>query len=294
MTDTFQQYNESDPLQKVIIGRSKGYRKVEEYVERVNKAQQSGLPAPEQLETEFREFKQTLVGCGIEVLIPKYVGKFVYDQLTPRDLGVTIGNKFLLCNMAKSSRRYEAAGIFKYILAMDGPEPNILIPPRPEMLIEGGDIIVDKGYIFAGLTQRTNKAGINFLLNTFEPRFDVIPLPCNSLQQEGSVLHLDCVFNPVGTNHALIYPPGLKHIPKAITANYELIEVDRKAQQALATNVLSINPNVVLSRDHPHCYKVNEAMEKAGIDVITMPFDAAPGTGGSFRCCSLPLVRASG
>lgn len=291
MTQTFEQYNETDPLKKVIIGRHKGYRKVDAYVERVNKKQETGLPSQPKLEGEFKVFKETLTRCGVEVLTPDHVGKFVYDQLTPRDIGITIGNKFVLSNMAKSSRRYEAAGIFKHILSMDGNEPSILIPPRPDILLEGGDIVIDKGFIFVGQTKRTNKAAVIYLKETFEPAFKVIPVPCNSFGENGRILHLDCVFNPVGEHHALVHPAGLKRLPQAITDTYKLIEVNGHAQKALATNVLSIHPNLVISRKSPRCHAVNEQLRKLGIQVIALSFEGATATGGSFRCCSLPLIR---
>ncbi len=293
MSKAFNQYSETDPLVKIIIGRYRGYRKSDAYVERVNNFQENVLPSEAKLEEEFDLFSETLKNRGVKVLKPSYVGKFVYDQLTPRDIGVTIGNRFVICNMAKRSRRYEAAGIFKHLLAMKGEEPNILIPPNPNMLLEGGDIIIDKGYIFVGLTNRTNEMGIRFLMDTFEPEFKVIPLPCKRYSQDENVLHLDCVFNPVGTQHALIYKPGLKQIPPAITKNYHLINVDKSAYKALATNILSVNQEFVISRDHPDCHAVNETIRSNGINVISLPFDGAPSTGGSFRCCSLPLVRST-
>lgn len=294
MHNMFNQFNETDPLKKVIIGRYEGYKKVDEYIEIVNKSQQKGLPSVEQLEAEFTRFSDVLTERGVEVLTPRYVGKFVYDQLTPRDLGVTIGNKFLICNMAKHSRRYEAAGIFNHLLAMEGKEPTILLPPDHDMMLEGGDIIVDKQTLYVGITRRTNRNGFRFLESTFGDEFDVIPVQCKSQGKKEQTLHLDCIFNPVGTNHALIYPAGMMKVPKAITRNYNLIEVDKAAQLALAPNVLSINPNEVISRDHPDCYAANNALRKAGINVIEIPFDGAPSTGGSFRCCSLPLVREPG
>ncbi len=290
MSDSFNQYSETDPLKKVIVGRYKGYRKVEEYVELVNETQKSNLPSPQQLQQEFDVFIKFLEKHEIEVMQPRYVGKFVYDQLTPRDIGVTIGSKFVLCNMAKRSRRYEAAGIFEHILKIDGKEPTILIPPDPNMLLEGGDIIVDKETIYVGLTQRTNQAGFEFLKDTFESDFEVVPVPCQNFDEE-KILHLDCVFNPVGAFHALLYPNGIKQIPDNISNNYTLIEINKKEQRALAANVLSVKPNLVLSRTHPDCSRVNDCMRQIGIEVITIPFNGAPATGGSFRCCTLPLVR---
>lgn len=291
MLDTFRQFSETDRLRKVLIGRHRGYRKDENYVELVNESQKEGLPPHDLLEKEFKGLSTILREHDVEVLLPEYVGRFVYDQLTPRDIGVTIGNRFLLCNMAKSSRRYEATGIFPHILSMSGDEPAIVIPPDPRMMMEGGDIIVDNGTLFVGITQRTNEAGFQYLEETFGEDFEMVPVFCRSFREKDPVLHLDCVFNPVGRDKALIHPAGLQEIPPAITDQYDLIEVDKKAQQALATNILSLSKDVVISRDHPACQAANEALRKAGIEVIPLPFDGGPSTGGSFRCCTLPLVR---
>jgi N-dimethylarginine dimethylaminohydrolase len=193
--------------------------------------------------------------------------------------------------MARSSRRYEAAGIFKHILAMGGEEPTILLPPRPEILLEGGDVIVDNGNIFVGIGGRTNRAGFQYLKETFGEFFNVVPLVCQSTP-ENPVLHLDCTFNPVGDGYALIYPRGIKQVPNIIAETYTLITIDDDAQRALATNVLSLNPNTVVSRGHPACKTVNDSLEDAGLTVETIPFDGPPATGGSFRCCTLPLVRS--
>lgn len=287
----FNQYNETDPLKKVIIGRYQGYRADDAYVEIVNEEQKKGLPDVQELGPEFEAFRQGLEQHGIEVLVPEYVGKFVYDQLTPRDLGITIGNQFVMSNMVNQSRRYEAAGIFPLINKMQGEDPAILLPPDKNILLEGGDIIVDKGYIFAGLSQRTNQAGFEYLQETFGSSFQLVPVHCSSLDEGKNVLHLDCTFNPVGKKHALIYPDGFREIPDVIREEYEWIEVTSEEQAQLATNVISIDPETVISRDHPACRRVNEEMRKAGIQVTELPFDAAPATGGSFRCCTLPLVR---
>lgn len=274
----------------MIIGRYRGYCAEDTYVEIVNEDQKKGLPQLRDLEREFEAFRNVLVDRGVKVLEPEYVGKFVYDQLTPRDIGVTIGEKFVLCNMARSSRRYESAGIFKYLQNRKGEEPNILLPPEHDMLLEGGDIVVDKGKVFVGISQRSNPKGFAFLQDSF-PDFEVIPVYCRSIEEGENVLHLDCTFNPVGREHALIYPDGFTEIPSAMR-EYEWIEVTKKEQAALATNVLSLSREVVIARDHESCSRVNDLLRKSGVEVIEVPFDAAPATGGSFRCCTLPLVRS--
>lgn len=287
----FHQFSETAPLQRVIIGRYQGYRAHPAYQEIINEEQKKGLPTEQDLAPEFNAFRHALEAEGVEVLIPDYVGKFVYDQLTPRDIGMVIGERFLLCNMRYASRRYEVAGIFPHILPEGAHEPNILLPDESDVFVEGGDIIIDKGRLFVGLSQRTNEAGLAYLQQTFGHEFEVIPVHCAALAAGENVLHLDCTFNPVGRQHCLIYPDGFQQIPPAIHDQYEWIEVTREEQAALATNVLSLNPHTVISRDHPACARVNEAMRKTGLRVIEVPFNAAPSTGGSFRCCSLPLER---
>ena len=289
----FNQYNETDRLRKVIIGRYDTYSRVPEYIERVNPEQEKGLPDINQLRREMENFRIALIKEHVDVLTPEPVGKFVYDQLTPRDIGVTIGNRFLLCNMTKKSRRYEAAGIFSYLNQQVEKEPNVLVPDSPAALMEGGDIVVDKGMIFVAQTERTNKEGIDYVTRNFGKEFNVIPIQTQSKKKGENILHLDCIFLPVGEKHALIYENGFKDIPLEIRGNYELIPINHNEQQALVTNVLSLSKKKVISRKHETAKRVNAVMMKKGIEVIELPFDAAPSTGGSFRCCTLPLERES-
>lgn len=288
---SFSQYSETDKLQTVILGRYQGYREVEAYVEIVNEEQKKGLPQVPQLKEEFDRFAQVMIDRGVEVLTPDYVGKFVYDQLTPRDIGFTIGDKFVLCNMVKASRRYEAAGIFRYLNELAGNGMDILIPDSYDTLLEGGDVMVDKGMILVGLSQRTNQKGYEFLKKHFGNEFDVLPLNCTSLSEGENVLHLDCTFNPVGKKHALIYPAGFEKIPPRLKGKYEWLEVTAEEQSALATNVLSLDEKTVVSRKHQIFDRVNKLIREVGLEVVELPFDGAPATGGSFRCCTLPLFR---
>ncbi len=84
---------------------------------------------------------------------------------------------------------------------------------------------------------------------------------------------------------------GIKPIPDFFEKEYDLIRINKKEQQALATNVFSISNDLVIARDHPESKRAVSEMRKRGIEVIEIPFDGAPATGGSLRCCTLPLIR---
>ena len=288
MKRVFSQFNETDRLKTVIIGRWEGFHKDETYSNVLDVKRE--YPSTDQLKTEFEAFQKALEENGVEVLIPEYVGKFLYDQLTPRDIATVIGNQIVFCNMAKRSRKYEIAGIFPLIRDFTGEEPVVHIAPV-ECLIEGGDIMVDKGRMIVGLSQRTNIAGYEWLLDTFTDQMEVIPVYLTDLKKNENVLHLDCAFNPVGENSALVYMDGIKPIPDFFEKEYDLIKINKEEQQALATNIFSISKDLVIARDHPQSKRSVGEMRKRGIKVIEIPFDGAPATGGSFRCCTLPLVR---
>lgn len=164
--------------------------------------------------------------------------------------------------------------------------PVIHVPE--EILIEGGDVIIHEGFIYVGISERTSRGAVDFLAHKF-PQFEVIDIPLRSRRSGHEILHLDCAFMPVGNKKALFYPGGFEEVPPAISRRYDLIEVTDKEQKELAVNVLSLSPQTVVSRSSAS--RVNALLRDAGLEIIELDFDEAPKTGGSFRCCTLPLRR---
>ena len=70
---------------------------------------------------------------------------------------------------------------------------------------------------------------------------------------------------------------------------YNLIEVSESEQFSMGTNVLSIGQNRVLSL--PVNIDVNHQMRQRGFEVLEVDFSEIIKSGGSFRCCSMPIVR---
>lgn len=290
--------NESDTLKQVIIGYADNLRidssgNKKDY-DPVNATQArhkgtSAEPTPETTVPEFQEFRRIMEENGIEVLEqePCPDEAEVDDQLTPRDVGFVIGETFFLASMAKPSRKREWEGMSKILDKI--PQEKIVRVPE-SIVVEGGDIVVDKGNVYVGISQRTTKEGLEFLRKELEGSgFKVVPIELPTPEEGKDCLHLDCVFVPVGKNSALVFPEGMRQMPAEMMSDYKMIPVNQEEQENLATNVLAISPTKVIARDS--ATRVNEEMKNAGLDVITMKFDEAPKTGGSFRCCTLPLIR---
>ncbi|MCP5095003.1 MAG: hypothetical protein GY943_05590 [Chloroflexi bacterium] len=279
--------SETQQLRSVIIGYPDNFLQVEpEIINETQKKYYFGAERPlrQNVVRELNGLRHTLQAHGVEVLQPEPLPG-IPDQLMTRDIGVVVDDTFVVTRMASQSRRDEWLGINKHLDRI-GTKRVIKVPD--EIVLEGGDVIVDKGQIFVGISQRSTNAAHRYLAEKF-PQFNVIPVPLKPISDGEDVLHLDCAFVPVGDHQALIYPNGMIKIPDEIRANYELIEVNQTEQQRLATNVLSIAPDTVISR--PQSGRVNRLMRRRGLRVIELPFNEPPKTGGSFRCCSLPLLR---
>jgi N-dimethylarginine dimethylaminohydrolase len=242
-------------------------------------------PTRASLAPEFAGFRAALEDRGIEVLQPGPVDG-VPDQLTPRDIGFVIGDTFVVASMATACRRNEWKGI-THVLDSIPAAQQLVVPP--DCVVEGGDVILDRGVLYIGLSERTTPEGASFIAERFGDRYRVELVSLKELHHDEDVLHMDCTFLPVGSRHALIYPDGFHDIPDSIRNDYEWIEVDRDEQFELATNVLSLSPTTVISRDG--ATRINGILRSIGLDVIELRFDETPKSGGSFRCASLPLLR---
>lgn len=293
MADCFGICTEYGALRHVIMGRGEGYHRDPARVEIVNvtqadTARSTGHPGEAQLVGEFAAFRTAMEQAGVTVSVPGLAPDSVQDQTCPRDIGFVIGDTFVAAGMRVASRVEEIEGIRHILGDMDGPRLHL-----PDgVCLEGGDVLVDGPHVFVGYGQRSDAEGAAFLQAHFSDRFTVVPLPTRALDEGEDILHLDCAFQPLGLGHALIYPDGLATLPDAVRA-YDWIEVTRQEATALATNVISVAPDHVIARTAPDCARVNAALRAAGYKVTEVAFDAVPGTGGSFRCATLPLSRAA-
>src|SRR5699024_12778371 len=99
-----------------------------------------------------------------------------------------------------------------------------------------------------------------------------------------------CVFNLLTSGKSFYFPSAFhQDTIEQLGASYELIEVDEDEQFSLGTNVLSIGNNNVFSL--PQNTKVDNDLRAHGFEVIEVDFSEIIKSGGSFRCCSMPVER---
>ena len=271
-------FTEYNVLKKVILCQPQ-YMNIRDVINETQKHfKNEGIHIEKALE-QHDEFVNTLRGQGIEVILLPYHKKYP-EQVFTRDIGFTLGETIFVADMASDVRNGEENVLKQWLEDEEISYYNII-----GHQIEGGDVIIDRDTIYIGLSDRTNGEAIEHLQNLLKKQFDIIPIDFKS-----KYLHLDCVFNIVSPELAIIYPDALK--PEQIElfkSRYELIEVSEEEQFTLGTNVLSIGYNKIISL--PVNKKVNEELRKRGFEIIEVDITEIIKSGGSFRCCTLPIHR---
>ncbi len=97
-----------------------------------------------------------------------------------------------------------------------------------------------------------------------------------------------------GVGHAIVIRREI-----AIRPHDEVGGAPAWSVDATPASVTAVGLTVVLENDPPDLVvsqitstRINDEMRVRGIDVIELPYSEPPKTGGSFRCCTLPLHRA--
>ena len=210
-------------------------------------------------------------------------------------------HKFFISNTIKD-RKVEINGI-QYILNRIGLENTITLPINVK--IEGGDVILCNEFLFIGYSiekefemlqvARTNHLAIDFLKKVF-PQKKVVAFELNKSDSnpKKNSLHLDCCFQPIGNDSAILYADGFSNKKDVnFLVDYfgydKIIFVDNNQMYNMCPNIFSISPRVIVSEKR--FLKLNEELRKRGFFVEEIEYSEISKMGGLLRCSTLPLKR---
>ena len=270
-------FSEYDELKRVILCQPE-YMTIREVINETQEHfKDEGIHIERAVE-QHNELVTTLRKHEIEVILLPYHKKYP-EQVFTRDIGFTLGQTIFVAKMASDVRKGEENVLKQWLEDEELSYYNLA-----EDLIEGGDVIIDRETIYVGLSNRTNQGAVEHLQSLLN-QFNVIAIPFKE-----KYLHLDCVFNVISPNDALIFPDALtKKDIELFASRYDLIEVNEKEQFTLGTNVLGIGNRRILSL--PVNKEVNKQLRNRGFEVIEVDITEIIKSGGSFRCCTLPILR---
>ena len=296
--------NETDRLKAVILGTavSNGATPTleEAYDPKSAEHIKAGTyPIEKDMVAEMDAFAAVLQKYGVQVYRPEIIRDC--NQIFTRDIGFVIDDVFIKANILPD-RQAEFQAI-EYIVKQMNPD-KVVTPPE-EVHIEGGDVMPWNEHIFIGtykgddykeqVTARTNMAGVAFIQKLFPHKkvkeFDLVK---SKKEARDNALHLDCCFQPVGKNKAIIYKGGFRS-----EADYQylvdifgaenLFHIEREEMYEMNSNVFSISPEVVVSEKH--FTRLNAWLRAQGFTVEEIPYSEISKQEGLLRCSTLPLLR---
>ena len=296
--------DETSFLRAVILGTAKGVGDVpnmeDAYDPKSKEHIKAGTyPKEDDMIEEMEAFAEILEKYDVKVYRPEIIGN--YNQIFSRDIGFVIEDKFIKPRILKD-RDEEIQGI-QYVIDQIAPE-NILDVPD-DGRIEGGDVMPWKDHVFVGYSEqedfekyivsRTNRAGLEFLQKQF-PNKKVIGFQLKKSDEvaKDNALHLDCCFQPIGQNQAIIYKDGFKlEEDYQYLVNYfgeeNLIHINRDEMYEMNSNVFSISPKVVVVEQKFD--RLSKVLEERGFTVEKVPYSEISKMEGLLRCSTLPLIR---
>ncbi len=256
-------------------------------------------PAEEDMVKEMEAVAAIFDKYGVQVFRPKLVAD--YNQIFTRDIGFVVDDYFIKANILPDRERELEA--IQHILDQMDPEHILRFPE--EAHIEGGDVMPYGDYIFVGtyreadyadyIIARTNMLAVKYLQETF-PDKKVISfnLRKSNTDPYANALHLDCCFQPVGTNMAILHKNGfLVEEEYNWLLNFfgkeNVFEITAEEMFNMNSNIFSIGPDVVISEKN--FTRLNKWLRDKGVTVEEVGYSEISKQEGLLRCSTLPLVR---
>lgn len=282
--------NETAALQSVILGIGTDRGTPRGINPMMRKHQQNDtFPTTEDICEEIRTFEAVLLQNHVEVHRPRNLN--ATEQIFARDIGFVIEDYFFIAGMKHPVRKQEIEGIHHILQAI----PNNQIIDIPDhILVEGGDVVLWNEYIFLGLGARTNRDGLDFLKNFF-PKKTVIgfELVVDQNNANRHILHLDCTFQPIGTDEAIIYYDGFKTAPEVLLDLFpkeKRIAVSQQEKNRMFPNIFSISPQKIVIEQKFE--RLSHELHQRGYTVFKVKYSETSKLSGLLRCSTLPLRRA--
>ena len=256
-------------------------------------------PQEKDMVNEMEGFNAILEKYNVKVYRPEMIEN--YNQIFTRDIGFVIDDTFVKSNILPDRERELDA--IHYII--DQINPDKVVRPPEEVHIEGGDVMLWNDYIFIGtykgsdykdyITARTNMQGVQYIKDLFPNKivkeFDLVK---SKIEARDNALHLDCCFQPVGTDKGIIYKSGFREEADYLFlvnlfGKENLFHITREEMYNMNSNIFSIDTNVVVSERN--FTRLNNWLRANNFVVEEVSYAEIAKQEGLLRCSTLPLIR---
>ena len=296
--------NETSRLRAVILGTAQSngsIPKVEDCYDpkSVEHVLAGTYPKEKDMILEMEAVAAVLKKYDVQVYRPQVIDN--YNQIFSRDIAFVIDDIFIESNILPDrEREYKA---IEEIISQINPEKVVVLPEKCH--VEGGDVMPWNDYIFIGtysgsdypdyITARTNIDAVIALQELFpNKKVKSFELRKSNTNAKENALHLDCCFQPIGKDKAILHKNGF-----LVESEYEwlvnffgkenIFEITKEEMYNMNSNVFSISEDVVISEQN--FTRLNTWLRNNGFIVEEVPYSEIAKQEGLLRCSTLPLIR---
>jgi N-dimethylarginine dimethylaminohydrolase len=256
-------------------------------------------PKEEDMIKEMEAVAEVLKKYDVEVFRPKIIEN--YNQIFSRDIAFVIDDKMIKANILPDRDREIEA--IEHVWQQVPKENRIKLPEYCH--VEGGDVMPWNNYIFIGtysgedysdhITARTNMDAVIAIQELFpEKTVKSFELRKHNTDPRENALHLDCCFQPIGKDKAIIHKNGF-----LVESEYDwlvnffgkenIFEITKDEMYNMNSNIFSISEEVIISERN--FTRLNTWLREKGFTVEEVPYAEIAKQEGLLRCSTMPLVR---
>ncbi len=296
--------NETSRLRAVVLGTAKSngpVPKVEDCYDpkSIQHVLAGTYPKEEDMIREMEAVVEVFEKYDVEVFRPKVIKDC--NQIFSRDISFVIEDKIIRANILPN--REEEVEAIRYVWDQIEDKNRIILPE--ECHVEGGDVMPWNDYIFIGtysgsdysdyITARTNMDAVMAIQELFPQKIvKSFELRKSNTDAYENALHLDCCFQPIGKDKAILHKNGF-----LIESEYKwlvnffgkdnIFEITKDEMYNMNSNVFSISEDVIISEKN--FTRLNTWLRENGFIVEEVSYAEIAKQEGLLRCTTLPLIR---
>lgn len=296
--------NETSRLRAVILGSAESFGGTPSFADAYDPKSAEHIkagtyPVEADMVKEMEAVREVLEKYDVQVFRPQPIAD--YNQIFTRDIAFVIDDKFIMANILPD--RDQEIDAISHILDEIDPEKIVRLPEDAH--VEGGDVMLYDDHLFVGtyygkdypniITARTNMKAVEYLREMFpNKKLKSFNLKKSNYEPRDNALHLDCCFQPVGKNKAILYKGGFLNVDEYewlvdFFGRENIFEITRDEMYDMNSNIFSISEDIVISEKN--FARLNQWLRDNGITVEEVPYAEISKQEGLLRCSTLPLIR---
>ncbi len=296
--------NETSRLRAVVLGIAKSNGptpKLEEAYDPKSREHiaRGTYPKEEDMIKEMNAVEEVFKKYDVTVFRPNIIKDC--NQIFARDIAFVIDDKIVKANILPDRDREIEA--IRYLWNLIEDKDRIILPEKCH--VEGGDVMPWNDYIFVGtytgedypdyITARTNIQAVEALRDFFPHKIvKSFELRKSNTVAKENALHLDCCFQPIGTDKAIIHKNGFMIEEEYnwlvdLFGKENCFEITKDEMYNMNSNVFSISPEVIISERN--FTRLNTWLREQGFTVEEVPYAEIAKQEGLLRCSTMPLIR---